>query len=88
MKKANEYNSQHREEHLKRLAEVRQKGVDKTKRKVRCIELDLVFDSLADAERWSVSEDNPKGIRTSHQNISKVCRGKHKTCGGYHWEYI
>ena len=88
LEKANEYNRQHKEELLKHLAEVRQKGVDKTKRKVKCIELDLVFDSLADAERWSASEDNPNGIKANHQHISKVCRGQRNTCGGYHWEYI
>lgn len=49
------------------------------KKKVRCIELNIVFNSITEAgERL--------GIGCS--NISAVCRGKRETCGGYHWEYV
>lgn len=85
---ANQYNKEHREERLSQFASVRQKGIDKTKCKVKCIELDLDFDSLADAERWSISPSNPNGKKASHQHISKVCTGKRKTAGGYSWKYI
>ena len=88
LKYANEYHKNHREEHLKQLASVRQKGVDATKKKVRCIEKDIIFDSLADAERWSISEKNDNHKKANHQHISKVCKGQRKTCGGYHWEYV
>ena len=88
LEKANEYHKNHREEHLAQLASVRQKGIDKIKRKVKCVELDIVFDSLADAERWSQSNLNPNGKKASHQHIAHVCRGHRKTCGGYHWIYI
>jgi hypothetical protein len=55
------------------------KGKDNvSSKKVRCIELDLVFDSMATATR----ETN-----VPTQNISKVCSGKRRTAGGYHWEY-
>ena len=88
LKYANQYHAQHKEEHLKQLASVRQKGVDATKKKVRCIEKDIVFDSLADAEKWSLTEENDNHKKASHQHISKVCKGQRKTCGGYHWEYV
>lgn len=85
---ANQYNKSHREEHLEQLAKVRPIGVNKTKRKVCCIEKNLIFDSLADAERWSMSDANDNNKKAAHQHISKVCSGKRKTCGGYHWKYI
>lgn len=88
LKYANQYNENHREEHLKQLASVRQKGINAVKRKVRCIEKDLIFNSIADAERWSTSSENNNGKKASHQHIAHVCKGHRKTCGGYHWEYI
>lgn len=49
------------------------------KKKVRCIELDIVFDSITEAgEKTGVN----------FRNISSVCKGRRKTCGGYHWEYV
>lgn len=50
-------------------------------RKVLCVELDLVFDTIKDAELWV-------GVKGSR--ISNVCQLKRgcKTCGGYHWRYI
>lgn len=49
------------------------------KKKVRCIELDVVFDSITEAgEKMGIN----------FHNISAVCKGKRKTCGGYHWEYV
>ena len=56
-------------------------------KKVMCIELHLIFESLSAAEEWSKSLDNPNGKTAAHQHISKVCRGLRKTCGGYHWKY-
>ena len=43
-------------------------------------DLDIVkiWDSLTDVERE---------LKIPHQNISKCCRGKYKTCGGYRWMY-
>lgn len=48
-------------------------------KKVRCIELDKVFNTIMEAERE---------LNINHENISKVCRGKRKTAGKYHWEYV
>lgn len=51
----------------------------KPKRMVRQIEIGRLFSSGLEAERQT-------GI--ANGSISKVCNGKHKTAGGYHWEYI
>ena len=50
-------------------------------RKVLCVELGLIFDSIKEAELWV-------GVKGSR--ISNVCRLKRgcKTCGGYHWRYV
>lgn len=50
-------------------------------KKVRCIELDMIFDSVADAAKY---------LNYSHPNkshIGDVCNGKAKTTLGYHWEW-
>ena len=47
--------------------------------KVRCIELDKIYDSVKQA-----SEE----LGISHGNISQVCSGKRQSCGGYTWEYV
>lgn len=88
LKYAQQYNSEHREEHLNNLAKARQKAIKSCSRKVCCIELDIIFDSLSEAENWSQTSQNPNGKRCQHQHISKVCRGQRKTAGGYHWKYI
>ena len=88
LEKANLYNKQHREEHMANLEKAREIGIEKVKKKVFNIDLNITFNSLADAERWSLSEDNPNGKKASHQHISKVCKGKRKTAGGYKWRYI
>lgn len=48
------------------------------KKKVRCVELDMEFDSLLDAAAYAGA---------SFQNISACLRGKQKKCAGYHWIY-
>lgn len=50
-------------------------------RKVLCIELGVIFNTVKDAESWV-------GIKGNR--ISNVCRLKRgcKTCGGYHWRYV
>lgn len=52
---------------------------DRIKKQVKCIELDMVYDSVAEAAEYT-------GAYTS--NISACCRGRYKTAGGYHWEYV
>ena len=48
-------------------------------KKVLCVETGEIFESIMEASRKT-------GINSSH--ISKVCLGKRKTTGGYHWEYL
>lgn len=49
-------------------------------KKVRCVELDKVFDSFAEAAR-------ELGLKVT--NISRCCHNikGYKTAGGYHWEF-
>lgn len=47
--------------------------------KVRNVETDEVFCSIKEAaERY--------GLKDTH--ITRVCKGKRKTTGGFHWEYV
>ena len=46
---------------------------------VYCIELDRVFCSAAEAARF---------VCRNPTNVSVVCRGKEKSCAGYHWKYV
>lgn len=52
---------------------------EKLSKKVRCVELDMVFDSEKEAKAY-----------TGAQQISRCCKGieHYITSGGYHWEYI
>ena len=50
---------------------------DRSPKPVRCVETGKTFRSASSAER-----------ETGFCSIHKVCRGKQKTSGGYHWEYI
>ena len=46
---------------------------------VKCIETNIIYESLADAERKT-------GILS--ETISRCCRGKQKTASGFHWEFV
>ena len=46
---------------------------------VYCIELDRVLCSAAEAARF---------VGRNPTNVSVVCRGKEKSCAGYHWKYV
>lgn len=48
-------------------------------KKVKCIEKDVIYEALREAERQL-------GIPAT--NISRACKGKIKSAGGYHWEYV
>ena len=48
-------------------------------KKVLCIETGQVFETAKDAGAWA---------NRDYSSICKVCNGKAKTCGGYHWQYI
>lgn len=66
---------------LKPSKETLQKKIDssKTKKRVLCIETGIEYESLADAYRQT-------GISKFH--ISRVCNGRLKRTGGYHWSFI
>ena len=49
------------------------------RRQVRCVDTGEVFASLTEAAK-------AKGINSS--KITSVCKGKRKTTGGLHWEYV
>lgn len=49
-----------------------------TRKRVRCVELNKVYDGVRVAARE---------LGISHQNIGKACKNGH-TVGDYHWEYI
>ena len=50
---------------------------NKIKKPVYCVELDRVFESGAQAA---------KELGLNAGNISSCCKGRIKTCGGYHWK--
>ena len=52
---------------------------EKSSVKVRCVELNMIFNSISEAGRY---------VKTNSSHISACCRGKRKTTGGYHWEYV
>lgn len=38
-------------------------------------------------QRWNSIKEASDVLHIKYQNISRVCRGIRKTCGGYQWEY-
>ena len=59
--------------------ETRKKISESQKKKIYCIELNKIYNSIKEA-----SED----LNIDGSSISKVCKGKRKTAGDYHWRYI
>lgn len=88
LKYAQQYRQKFPEEFSKQLTKAREKAIQSCSKKVCCVELNIIFNSLSEAERWSQTSQNPNGRRCAHQHISKVCSGKRKTAGGYTWKYI
>lgn len=71
----------HTEETKKKLSEVTKGSKNPRAKKVRCIETGQVFDYIREANEFL-------GKNRLSSDISKCCKGKLKTCGGYHWEYV
>jgi group I intron endonuclease len=64
----------------KQLSKEQKEAIRKANSKsVRCIETDIVYCSVKIASELT-------GIDKT--SIAKVCCGKQKTAGGYHWEYV
>ena len=55
-------------------------GDNPSARKVRCIEKNIIFNTIREACKWC-------GLKGGG-NISACCNKKRKTAGGYHWEYV
>lgn len=55
------------------------KDIKKEKKKYICVETGVIYNSVKEAAN---------SINVNCSGISKVCRGKQKTAGGYHWQYI
>ncbi|MBO5704523.1 MAG: GIY-YIG nuclease family protein [Alphaproteobacteria bacterium] len=84
------FGTHHSEEHKRKISEAlkgRKKpigfGLRGSKhpqaRKVICIDTGEIFDYI----RLAAIAKN-----LNHRNISSVCNGRRKTCGGYHWRYV
>ena len=75
------WKGKHLTEDAKRKISETKKGIPNLylSKKVKCIETNIIYNSTMDAERQT-------GIYSS--NIAKVCKGRAKTTGGYHWEYV
>ena len=50
----------------------------KTNRRVICIETGEIYRTIKDAG---------EAKKLDRSSIAKCCKGKKKTCGGYHWRY-
>ena len=55
------------------------KEVSTDNKEVVCIETGEVFSSIRQAS---------KSINVDPSSITKCCKGKRKTAGGYHWQYL
>ena len=70
-------------EHPEEMKRMRQENIKKAtnarKKAIQCIETGIIYESASEAAR------KVKG--TTQSKICMVCRGKRKTCGGYHWKY-
>lgn len=74
------WQKEHPEEMLQLRRINAKKASDARKRKVKCVETNIVYESASEAAR--------RVPKTTQSKICMVCRGQRKTCGGYHWEYV
>ena len=63
---------------------------DSHKKKILCVEKDIIFQSITDAAKWLQENsitNNPssKGIAS---NIMYVCKGAYKSAYGFTWKYV
>ena len=56
------------------------KRSEASKKKVLCVEQNIIYDSIKEAAE-------AVGLSTGG-DIGRVCSGKRKTAGGYHWQYV
>lgn len=56
-----------------------EKRIDKSKKSVYCIEKQKIYNTIREASKETGADES---------GIVKVCKGKQKTAGGFHWQYI
>lgn len=56
-----------------------ERAAESKKIKVKCIELNMIFDSVTEAAKY---------IYGNKSHIAQCCKGNRKTHRGYHWEYV
>jgi phage pi2 protein 07 len=61
-----------------RISEAQLGGKNHMAKKVKCIETGEIFDTVKEAEEWCGIKDG----------VTDCCKGKYKTAGGFHWEYV
>lgn len=66
-------------EHRRKLSEAKRGEKHPRSRKVLCIETGIIYNTITEASRE---------LNLNQSNISQVCTGKRKTCGGYHFKYV
>ena len=74
------WQKEHPEQAYQNRLEAQKKAAKARRKKVRCIETNVVYESASEAARQVEN--------TSQSKICMVCRGQRKTCGGLHWEYV
>ena len=62
----------------KRTEEQRKRISEGHKKRIYCVELDMIFDSITQASEY---------VGCNSDNISHCLKCRYKTCGGYHWVY-
>ena len=67
------------DEEKRAAAEIKRQKLSPMKKPVRCIETGIVYES-------SVAASKATGVY--RRSIAFACSGKHKTAGGYHWEFV
>ena len=82
--RASPFKGKHHSEETKKQCSEKRKGKMTGRehpraRKVKCIELNRIYDTLADAA---------KDTNISSASICHCCKGKTETAGGFHWMYI
>lgn len=58
------------------------------KKKVRCVETNIIFESKLEAAVWLKKENLAKFISSAEQRLRAVCNGRSNKAYGYHWEYV
>jgi hypothetical protein len=56
--------------------------------RVRCVGTGRVFDTIADAARWTLENSGGGSYDAARSNIRKVCAGQRAVANGHAWQYI